>query len=183
MHPIFMLFEVHTLGYGAMNPNVCTSNSNSRYIEVWKVIKQTTHSWIEIINSTTCFWKRQLSFTNEVWDNLNITIEDCMSKEQCNLIQCYNCIHTIICTCTSALKELTRHWVSSPISHSWKAGSLSIEWFQPRMKRGSITSVLHQQASQTALANKFCNIMKAWVANCGITSSKFQTTVAILLWS
>jgi hypothetical protein len=26
---------------------------------------------------------------------------------------------------------------------------------------GSITSVLHQQASQTALANKFCNIMKA----------------------
>jgi hypothetical protein len=115
-------------------PNACTSNSNSRYIEYWKVIKQTTHSWIDIINSTTCFWKLQLSFTNEIWDNLNITNEDCMSKEQCNLIQCYK--NYIICTCTSALKELTRHWVLSPIFHSWNAGSLSLEWFQPQMKWG-----------------------------------------------
>lgn len=134
MCPIFMLFGVHTLGYWAMHPNACTSNSNSWYIEDWKVIKQTTHSWIDIINSTTCFWKLQLSFTNEIWDNLNITNEDCMSKEQCNLIQCYK--NYIICTCTSALKELTRHWVLSPIFHSWKAGSLSLEWFQPQMKWG-----------------------------------------------
>lgn len=134
MHPIFMLFGVHTLGCGVVHPDVCTSNSNSRYIEDWKVIKPTTHSWIDIINSTKCFYKLQLSFTfGTIW---SITNEDCMSKEQCNLIQCYNCIHTIICTCTSALKELTRHWVLSPIFHSRKAGSLSLEWFQPQMKWG-----------------------------------------------
>lgn len=143
MRPIFMLFGVHTLGYGDVHPNVCTLNSNSRYIEDWKVIKRTTHSWIDIINSTTCFWKLQLSFANEIWDNLNITNEDCMSKEQCNLIQCYK--NYIICTCTSALKELTRHWVFSPIFH---LNNFSPKWNGVDYKRATPTCILHHLGKQ-----------------------------------